>query len=98
MEGVDEHIMVFIRVCAKDENGKMEIIKWMTRQIMINGHISLMDLLDKHANEVTLDDNDWFGYHEVGWNVVDLDILFKALYEKDLRIPNPKLRFEPHYT
>ena len=90
--------MVFIRVCAKDENSKMEILKWMTRRIMINGHISLMDLLDQHANEVTLDDNDCFGYHEVGWNLVDLDILFKALNEKNLRIPNPKLRFEPHYT
>ena len=90
--------MVFIRVCAKDENGKMEILKWMTRRIIINGHISLMDLLDQHANEVTLDDNDCFGYHEVGWNLVDLDILFKALNEKNLRIPNPKLCFEPHYT
>ena len=90
--------MVFIRVCAKDENGKMEILKWMTRRIMNNGHISLMDLLDRHMGEVTLEDNDCFGYHEVGWNLVDLDILFKALNEKNLRIPNPKLRFEPHYT
>ena len=90
--------MAFIRVCAKDENGKMEILKWMTRQIMINGHMSLMDLLDKHADKVTLDDNDCFGYHEVRWNMVDLDILFKALNEKNLRIQNPKLRFEPHYT
>ena len=90
--------MVFIRVLAKDENGKMEILKWMTRQIMINGHISLMDLLYRHANEVTLDDNDCFSYHEVGWNLVDLDILFKALNEKNLRIPNPKFNFEPHYT
>ena len=90
--------MVFIRVCAKDENGKMEILKWMTRQIMINGHISLMDLLDKHTDEVTLDDNDCFGYHEVGWNMLDLDDLLKALNEKNPRIPNPKLRFEPHYT
>ena len=90
--------MVFIKVYAKDENGKMEILKWMTRRIMINGHISLMDLLDQHANEVTLVDNDYFGYHEVGWNLVDLDILFKALNEKNLRIPNPKLQVEPHYT
>ena len=97
-ERSDEHIMVFIKVFAKDENGKMEILKWMTRQIMINGHISLMDLLDQHTNELTLDDNDWFGYYEVGWNLVDLDVLFEALNEKNLRIPNPKLRFEPHYT
>ena len=90
--------MVFIRVCAKDENGKMEILKWMIRQIMNNGHISLMDLLDQHMGEVTLEDNDCFGYNEVGWNISDLEILFKALHEKDLRIPNPKLRFEPHYT
>ena len=90
--------MVFIRVCAKDENGKKEILKWMTRRIMTNGHISLMDLLDRHANEVTLDDNDYFGYREVGWNLVDLNILLKASDEKNLRIPNPKLRFEPHYT
>lgn len=65
---------------------------------MNNGHMSLMDLLDKHMGEVTLEDNDCFGYREVGWNILDLDILFKALHEKDLRIPNPKLRFEPHYT
>ena len=90
--------MVFIRVCAKDENSKMEILKWMIRRIMNNGHISLMDLLDQHMGEVTLEDNDCFGYNEVGWNILDLDILLKALYEKDLRIPNPKLRFEPHYT
>ena len=90
--------MVFIRVCAKDENGKMEILKWMTRRIMNNGHISLMDLLDQHMGEVTLEDNDFFGYNEVGWNILDLVILLKALYEKDLRIPNPKLNFEPHYT
>ena len=85
--------MAFIRVRAKDENGKMEILKWMTRQIMINGHMSLMDLLDKHADKVTLDDNDCFGYHEVGWNMLVLDILFKALNDKNLGIPNPKLRF-----
>ena len=90
--------MAFIRVCAKDENDKMEILKWMTRQIMMNGHVSLMDLLNQHTDKVTLDDNDWFGHHEVGWNIVDLDILFEALNEKNLRIPNPKLRFEPHYT
>ena len=90
--------MVFIRVRAKDENGKMEILKWMTRQIMINGHISLMDLLDKHMDEVILEDNDCFCYHEVGWNMLDLDALFEALNEKKLRIPNPKLHFELHYT
>ena len=98
MEGVDEHIMLFMRLRAKDDKGKTEILKWMTRQIMKDGHMSLMDLLDKHTDEVILDDNDCFGYHEVGWNLVDLDILFKALCEKDLRIPNPKLNFEPHYT
>ena len=90
--------MVFIKVCAKDENSKIGILKWMTRQIMINGHVSLMDLLNQYTDEVTLDDNDWFSYHEVGWNIVDLDILFEALNEKNLRIPNPKFNFEPHYT
>ena len=90
--------MLFIRLCAKDDKGKTEILKWMTRQIMKDGHMSLMDLLDKHTDEVILDDNDCFGYHEVGWNILDLDALFEALNEKNLRIPNPKLRFEPHYT
>ena len=90
--------MVFIKVCAKDENCKIGILKWMTRQIMINGHLSLMDLLGQHTDEVTLDDNDWFGYYEVGWNIMDLDALFEALNEKNLRIPNPKFNFEPHYT
>ena len=90
--------MAFIKVLAKDENIKMEILKWMTRQIMINGHVSLMDLLDQYMDKVILYDNDWFGHHEVGWNIVDLDILFEALNEKNLRIPNPKFNFEPHYT
>ena len=65
---------------------------------MNNGHIILINLLDQYMGEVTLEDNDCFGYHEVGWNILDLYVLFNSLNEKDLRIPNPKVLFKPHYT
>lgn len=71
---------------------------WMRRMIIDNGHVSLMDLLERYIHQVSLEDNDFVSYHDVGWNILDFDVLFVDNHENDLRIPNPKLHFKPRYT
>jgi hypothetical protein len=50
-------------------------------------------------NEVIIEYNDILGFHDVGWNQLDLLKIYKAKCNSvDLEIPEPKCRFWKHYT
>lgn len=91
--------MPFIRIFAKNESDKDEILEWMIQELYEKGHMSLMDLLYRYVDVLRIEDNDVLSYHDVGWNA--LDILWLEITKRDrltLEIPCLKCRFEPHYT
>ena len=90
--------MVFIKIYAKDEPNRTVILDWMIRQLYNKGDISLIDLLGQYMDELVIEDNDILGYHDVGWNELDLLKLHKAICNpNNLEIPGPKCRFRKHY-
>ena len=91
--------MLNIKIYAKTELDKKDVLDWMIRQLVLNGEISLIDLLDQYMDKVTIIDSDCCSYYEVGWNIVDLDkiLLCRNNDHNDLRIPYPKIWFRACY-
>ena len=91
--------MLNIKIYAKTELDKEDVLNWMIRRLILNGEISLINLLDQHMDRLTIIDNDCCNYYEVGWNIVDLDemLLCRNNDHSGLRIPDPKLWFRACY-
>lgn len=91
--------MVFIKVYAENESHKGLVLEWMINRIREKGDFSLYDLLVEHGDKLTIEDEDMFGWFDVGWNELDLDKLIIArINTNDLELPGPKYRFQKHYT
>ena len=91
--------MIFIRIWVNSKEDKEKVLEWLVLEIMLNGHISVFDVLTEFEGILFVENNDIFGYHEIGWNVKDLGYLMA--FKKDIEnteFPTPKINFEPHYT
>lgn len=91
--------MVFIKIFIKDECNKNVILDWMIEQLLVNGDVSLIELLRQFIDNLTIENNDILSYHNVGWNMLDLPKIYEAKQSLgNLEIPEPKVRFCKHYT
>lgn len=92
--------MVRIRIFATNEQNKDTVVNWLIEQIIVKGHVGLIDLiLQFQNNEVTIQDDDVMSYWDVGWNRNDLCDLFEVKHDTStMELLKPKYRYWPHYT